>query len=277
MARIEKVMELPLEVLEIGRAQSRVRDVSEGISELAESIRKMGLLEPIIVCPGLTEGKYEVLVGQRRFLAHKELGYDKIMAAILDERVDEITAKVISVTENMVRRDVNRRDLIDVCTWLYKKYSTTRDVAEETGLPESMVREYVKYDRLIPQLKEMVDQKGLDLKTALRAQDAASAETGKPRAEEAAKFADEMRGMTGANQQRLVKKRRENPSISVDEAIRQARTGEVVLITVALGEAVHASLKQFAADEGTKQDDAAGTLITEALAEKGYLGEPEDA
>ena len=100
----KNVRNIRLEDLEIGLGQVRTADVGKDIPELAESIRKVGLLEPIVVAPAETAGKYEILTGQRRFLAHKELGREEIMAVVLDERVDPTTAKGISVTENLVRR-----------------------------------------------------------------------------------------------------------------------------------------------------------------------------
>src|SRR6516225_8742469 len=115
MARIREVKEIPLADLEIGKGQVRLRDVGKDIDELADSIRKVGLLEPIVVCPADTPGKYEIITGQRRFLAHRELKASTILAAILDDKVSEADAKVLSVTENLVRRELNSKDLIDAC------------------------------------------------------------------------------------------------------------------------------------------------------------------
>ena len=95
MASIVGFKEIPLGDLTIGLGQVRIRDVSKDIDQLADSIRQVGLLEPIVVSPTDDEGKYEIITGQRRFLAHQELGKDKIWAAILDQRVDEMTAKVL--------------------------------------------------------------------------------------------------------------------------------------------------------------------------------------
>jgi ParB family chromosome partitioning protein len=106
MARFKAITEIDMAQIDIGKGQVRLRDVGKDIDELAESIAKVGLLEPIIVSE-TGSGKYEIITGQRRFLAHKALGRKQILAAVLDERVDETTAKVLSVTENLVRRDLN--------------------------------------------------------------------------------------------------------------------------------------------------------------------------
>jgi len=269
-AKIVDTKEIPLSSLVIGKAQVRVRDVGKEIDELAASIAKVGQLEPIVVCPAREKGKFEILTGQRRYLAHKQLKKDKIMACILDREVDETEAKVISVTENLVRRDLNRKDLIDACTALYRKYGSIKDVADETGLPYPKVALYVKYDRLAPQLKKLVDNSEVDLQVALRAQDAASV-SGEFKPEEAVVLAKELSQMSGAQQKRIVKNREEDPDADITEVIEAAKTGDkITQVVVTIGAALHQSLKQYAKDEDTNVDDAAGSLIEEALSGKGY-------
>jgi ParB family chromosome partitioning protein len=273
MAKIKEVKEIPMKDLVIGKGQVRLRDVKKDITELADSIRKVGLLEPIVVCPAEKAGKYEIITGQRRFLAHQELKKTTIYAAILDEKVDETTAKVLSLTENLVRKDLNRRDLIDVCTLLFKKYGTIKSVAEETGLPASKVTDYVKYDQLNPALQKLVDTNATTIKAALRAQAAATVDD-KFNAEDAVKLAKELGGMSGAQQKKLVKKIEEDPTASKDELIEAAKSGDkIVQILVQLGAGAHQALSEYAKDEGTTLDDAARGLIEDGLNSKGLLEE----
>jgi len=269
-AKIKEVTDVPLRDLVIGKGQVRTKDVAKDIDTLAESIQVLGLLEPIVVCESDKPGKYEILTGQRRFLAHKQLKKTHILAAILDRRVDESTAKAISVTENLVRRDLSPRELIDACTSLFKKYGSIKLVSEATGLKYDLVSKYVKYDRLVPQLKKMVES-GLDVKVALRAQDAASV-TGEVDAAEAVKLAKEMSSMSGVQQRKLVQEIQANPEAAVDEAIEAAKTGgKITQIVVSLTAAVHKSLQRFADDEQTTQDDAAALLIEEGLSSRSML------
>ena len=270
MAQIVEFIDIPLNRLEIGKSQVRLSDVGKGIDELADSIRQVGLLEPIVVAPQGPNGKYEIILGQRRFLAHQEIGLETIKAGILSNHVTEIEAKVLSVTENLMRRDLNRKDLIDVCTYLYKQYGTMRDVSTETGLPYNKVREYVKYDRLSPDLKQLVDNSEVDLKAALRAQDASSA-SGVPNPQETVKLAKELSGMSSAQQKKVQKELEEDPTESVDTVISRAKgSGKVLQVVVTLGQLAHTSLQSFAHDEGTVLDDAAAQLIEEGLVSKGY-------
>ena len=124
MADLNQVQELNLDDLTLSKGQVRTK-VGEGIDELAESIRVLGLLEPIVVTPSSKAGKYEILTGQRRFLAHKRLKKQTILAIVRTDKIDEHLAKGISVTENVMRLDLTRKELIDACTSLYKKYGVT--------------------------------------------------------------------------------------------------------------------------------------------------------
>lgn len=269
MANLKEVQELKLDDLTIGKGQVRTK-VGEGIDELAESIRVLGLLEPIVVTPAEKAGKYEILTGQRRFLAHKKLGKKTILAIVRTDKIDENLAKGISVTENVMRVDLTKKELIDACTSLFKKYGTIKDVCTATGLPYAKVSLYVKYDRLVPKLKKLVDDGEVDMATALRAQDAASV-TGKTNETEAVVFAKEMKTMSGAQQSKIIKEREENPDVSADDVIEAAKTGsKIIQINVALSSTVHTSLQQYAKSEGQNQDDAAAALIEEGLQQKGF-------
>ena len=271
MAKIREVKEIPLNHLEISTGQVRLRHVAKEIDELADSIRVVGLLEPIVVCESDTQGRYDIITGQRRFLAHQELQKPTIMAAILDERVDEAAAKVLSVTENLIRRDLDSRDLIDACTYLYKRYGTIRSVTEETGLPYNKVSQYVKYDQLIPDLKKLVDTGVVNVPTALRAQKVASV-SGCTDPKEAVEFAKEMAPMSGAQQAKIIELRERDPALASDQVIENAKHGsKITQLIVTLSSQVHASLRQYADAESTNMDDAAHMLINNGLSEKGYL------
>ncbi len=271
MAKIIEYREIPLDSLIIGKGQVRVTDIGQGIDELAQSIKAQGLLQPIVVCAAQEEEKWEILTGQRRFLACKQLKKRNITAAILDQRVGETEAKAISITENLIRRKLSGRELIDGITFLYHKYGSSKQVAEVTGLPYNNVRQYVKFPRLIPELKKMVED-GTDVKVALKAQDSASDEGGTPDPEVAVTLAKEMETMSGAQQKKVIQERKKNPEKPVEDVIEEAKTGsKIVQIVTTVTQDTHNAIKQFANEEGTNQDEATVVLIEEALTERGLL------
>jgi len=274
MAKIVEYKDIPLGDLVIGKGQVRTLEPGKDIEKLAESIDKQGLLQPIVVCEATQKGKWEILVGQRRFLAHKMLKRDTITAAVLDERVDETEAKAISITENLIRRNLSGTELIDGITFLYNKYGTAKAVHEATGIPYDDVRNYVKYPRLMAPLKKLVDEGEVDVKVAVKAQDAVDVGAGEPREEDAVKLAREMKSMSDAQRRKLVKERKDSPETTVDDAIEQARTGsKITQVIVTLTAAAHVGLQRFAKDQDTTQDEAAATIIEESLMARGFLEE----
>ncbi len=273
MAKIVGYRDVPLDDLTIGKAQARTSPSMADVDELASSIKKLGLLQPIVVCEAVETGRWEILTGQRRFLAHRRLGRESIPAAILDERVPAAHAKAISITENLIRRKLSGKELVDGITHLYNHYGSQKAVVEATGLSAETVRSHVKYPRLKPELKEMVDDGAVDVKVALKAQDTSVGPDGQPIIADAVKLARAMVDMSGVQQKKLTKVRERTPEGSVDELIERAKSADkVTQINATVTMDVHAALRRVAVEEGMNQDETAAMLIEEALMERGVLG-----
>lgn len=273
MAKVIEYREISLDDLTIGKGQVRTGEPGKDIEELMESIKVQGLLQPIVVCRSDEQGKWEILTGQRRFLAFKLLERKSIPAAILDEVVDERHAKAISITENLIRRNLSGTELIEGITFLYNRYGgSIKMVVNATGISERKVREYVKYERLLPELKEMVDEGTVNISVALKAQDAAAAggdEVSNP--QDAIVLAKEMSQMVEPQRKKLVQERKADSSLSVSDAIERAKTGgKVTQIIVTLTDATHSALQQFSKKNHATQDEAAALLIEAGLE---YWGE----
>ncbi|MEI8373795.1 MAG: ParB/RepB/Spo0J family partition protein [Planctomycetota bacterium] len=261
---IGKVVELQLDSLSIGKSQVRV-DASKGIRELAQSIAKVGLLEPIVVTH-IGDNKYEILTGQRRFLAHEILKYKTIQAIVVDRKVSQAEAKVISLTENLLREDLTQKEKIDACTSLFKTYGSFKIVAEQTGLSQVLVKEYVKYESLAPKLKQMVDDGKVDVRAALQAQRAAESTDGEVDETAAVKFAKELVPMSGVQRKQFIKAAESDPEATPEEKIEKGRKQpELKQILVTLEAGLHHKLQKFAKNEGVSQDEAASSLIEKAL------------
>ena len=274
MAKVVETRDIALDELTIGKGQVRTQEVGAEIDELAKSIESQGLLQPIVVCGAITPGKFEILVGQRRFLAHKLLGRTTITARILDSRVSEAEAKAISITENLIRRKLSGKELTDGLGFLYKIYGTIKDVAAATGLPASKVSPHVRYPRLIQPLKDLVDSGDASVQVALKAQDAVGGPDGTANPDASVTLAREMAGRTGVQQKIMVKTVKKDPRRPIDEAIEEATTGpKIHQIYVSLTEDALYALKQFAHDEQVTQDAAAGDLIQEGLISRGLLSD----
>lgn len=274
--KIMEIKKIPLGDILIGKGQIRVRNIARGISELAESIRVMGQLQPIIVYESADQpGKFEILTGVRRFLACQEIGQKDIWAMILDRPVTEEEAKVISLTESATRQPLDRKDLIDALTHLYNLYGDIKAVAEKTGLPLAKIRDYVKCQSLNPELKKLVDSGSVDLSTALRAHKALE-KTGEFKSDIAVALVKKMQGMTGALQVKVLKEVERGGITTIDEvdkitkAVKQGKT--YVEFRVKLDQDTIRALSKYALEAAMKPQDAIQYLITNALESMGYSG-----
>ena len=124
----------------------------------------------------------------------------------------------------------------------------------------------------MPELKKMVDDGHIDIKVAVKAQDAVEVGDDPPKEEDAVKLAREMTSMSDAQRKKLVKERKDSPETTVDDAIEKARTGsKITQIIVTLTGDAHGALQRFAKDQETSQDEAAAGLIEDALKDRGFL------
>lgn len=259
MPRYESVREIPLERLVISSQQARVRNVEKDLVELVENIKINGQLEPIIVAPTRENPeKYEIIAGQRRFLAFQQLGHESILAAVLGaENLTPESAKAISISENLIRRDLDSSDLIDACTSLHQKYGSIKAVAEELGLPYNKVRAYVKFDRLRPRLKELVEEGKLGIRTAIRLEDHWGEDQVSD--QEVDDLGAAISGMTQAQQRDYLK---QVPTSGCTKAEPDEFPGSVHQIIVTLKASDFASLRAWATEQSLTQDRAAAFIVS---------------
>ena len=78
----------------------------ESLEELSNSIKEQGIIQPIVVRPSKTlEGKYEIIAGERRWLASQNAGLHEIPVVILI--VDDVKSLEFAIVENVQRQDLN--------------------------------------------------------------------------------------------------------------------------------------------------------------------------
>lgn len=119
---------LPLGLIDPPRHPLRESAESEGISELADSMRAVGLLQPITVVAH--EGRYEVLVGHRRYLASKYLGWTEIPAVVVAG--DGPSWVSVRAVENLQRRDFRFNEEVGMVVGLYDALGQDVDLVAET-------------------------------------------------------------------------------------------------------------------------------------------------
>jgi len=86
--------------------QPREHFSEEKLEELANSIKKNGIIQPIAVRPNKTEnGKYEIVAGERRWIAAQRAGLHEIPVIILD--LSDVESLEVAIVENIQRDDLN--------------------------------------------------------------------------------------------------------------------------------------------------------------------------
>lgn len=127
--------EIPLERIRPNRQQPRANFDAEGIAELAASIKRHGVLQPIVVSRD-GEG-YELVAGHRRVLAARVAGRTTIPAVVRDDVSDRLE---LALVENLQRADLNAIETARAYKLLMETYDLTQErVAERVGKSRSQV------------------------------------------------------------------------------------------------------------------------------------------
>ncbi|MBQ7822419.1 MAG: ParB/RepB/Spo0J family partition protein [Clostridia bacterium] len=104
----------------------------EALSELADSISRNGLIQPIAVRPSSNEGYYTIIAGERRWRASKMAGLSEIPAIIMD--IDDKKASELALIENIQREDLNPIEEAKAYRSLIEEYDLTQsEVAAQVG------------------------------------------------------------------------------------------------------------------------------------------------
>ena len=109
---------IEVEKIKSGKNIRNERDTS--IQELADSIERNGLINPIMVKP-IGSGKYEVIAGHRRFEAVKRLGLPHIECNVTDE-TSERDLMLAQIAENVQRKDMSALELVECFDEMKKRY-----------------------------------------------------------------------------------------------------------------------------------------------------------
>lgn len=159
--RKEEVLDLLLNELRPNPYQPRKTFDEQSLKELANSIERSGVFQPIIVRRSQVKG-YEIIAGERRFRASKLAGKITIPAIIRD--FDEEMMMQIAVLENLQREDLNPLEEAEAYEMLMKNLDLTQaEVAERLGKSRPYIANYLRLLSLPKLVKEMVQDERLSM------------------------------------------------------------------------------------------------------------------
>ena len=119
---------LPIARLRPGKYQPRTRMDPQALSELADSIKMQGIMQPILVRP-VDAGQFEIIAGERRFRAAQLAGLDEV--PVLVKPVPDTAALAMALIENIQREDLNPLEEAQGVQRLIREFDFTHEQAAQ--------------------------------------------------------------------------------------------------------------------------------------------------
>ncbi len=157
----DRLQQLPVELLQRGQFQPRRQMDQEALDELANSISKQGVLQPI-VARKLASGDYEIIAGERRWRAAQQAGLDRV-PVVVRELSDE-DAMVIGLIENLQREDLNPIEEARGMQRLIEEFTMThQQVADSVSRSRAAVSNLLRLLSLQAEVSSLLEQGQLDM------------------------------------------------------------------------------------------------------------------
>ncbi|HEX7964415.1 MAG TPA: ParB/RepB/Spo0J family partition protein [Gammaproteobacteria bacterium] len=156
-----ELRQLPLDRMQRGKYQPRRDMKEEALKELADSISKQGIVQPIVVRP--IDGKrYEIIAGERRWRAAQMAGLETVPAVVRE--VSDKAAMAMALIENIQRADLNPLEEAEAMQRLINEFSIThQEAAEAVGRSRVMVSNLLRLLELSREVQDLVRQGALEM------------------------------------------------------------------------------------------------------------------
>jgi len=151
-----ELAELPLGSIVPNPHQPRGRMDDEALTELADSIAALGVLQPILVRP-LEDGTFELIAGERRWRAARRAGLDTIPAIV--RSVDDLASVAQALVENLQRQDLNALEEAAAFQQLIEDFGLAHEeVAQRVGKSRSTISNTLRLLQLPPSIQHLVHE-----------------------------------------------------------------------------------------------------------------------
>jgi len=162
MVRFE---DLSIDQIDVGEGIRHTLD-KEPLDELANSIKRHGILQPLLVEPG-AEGRYNLQIGKRRMAAAKMIGLEKVPAIILEGPLSSEESLAIRLVENLHREDLDPIDEAEAYSTLRNMGTKVSAIARLVGKERPYVSHSMRLLKLHPKVREEVRQQNISREHAL--------------------------------------------------------------------------------------------------------------
>ena len=157
----EELQQLPIDLLQRGKYQPR-RDMDpQALEELAQSIRRQGLMQPVVVRP-IDGERYEIIAGERRWRASQLAGLERIPALVRE--VGDEAAIAMALIENIQRENLNPIEEASALQRLQQEFQLTQQqVAEAVGKSRVSVANLLRLMALPDEVKTLLAHGDLEM------------------------------------------------------------------------------------------------------------------
>ena len=157
----EHLRQIPIKQLQPGKYQPRMSMDPAKLSELAESIKAQGVIQPIVVRE-LSPGKFEIVAGERRWRASQEAGLAAVPVVVRD--LDDRTVIAMALIENIQREDLNPLEEAQSLQRLIGEFSLTHaEAAEAVGRSRAAVSNLLRLLELPPAIRALLEARRLEM------------------------------------------------------------------------------------------------------------------
>jgi ParB family chromosome partitioning protein len=152
---------LPVNALAPGKYQPRRQMDEAKLSELADSIRAQGVIQPIVVRE-LSRGSFEIIAGERRWRASQLAGLDEVPVVVRE--VDDRTVVALALIENIQREDLNPLEEAQALQRLIDEFDLTHaEAAEAVGRSRAAVSNLLRLLELPPAVRALLEARRLEM------------------------------------------------------------------------------------------------------------------
>lgn len=267
---LDEIHDVEVKDINVSNLNVRLGNFKEDLDELAESIKQYGLLQPIVLRGTFGNPPYDLIAGQRRFLAHQKLRKRKIRA-VFSGVISDTEALILSLVENLQSVELNHADTARAITQLYNRFGKDeREVQKQTGLSIRKIRDYIDIEsQSSAKMKKMLADGKVaapDIKRALRA---AQGEIAK-----AEKLLDIMSTypLTKHQKKRVVEYGQEHARATAEKILQEAVKPRVEQsIIVSLPEVIRLGLEKATKALSQDPDEIVTEVLQFWLSEQGFI------
>lgn len=155
------ISEIPISQIKANPNQPRREFDAEALQELSDSIKEIGIIQPITLRK-MDDGTYQIIAGERRFRASQLAGLTAVPAYI--RTADDENVMEMALIENIQREDLNAMEIALAYQHLLEEYDLTQErLSERVGKKRTTIANYLRLLKLPAQIQMALKNRELDM------------------------------------------------------------------------------------------------------------------